>query len=130
MPGYGQGLRGAWKLFSRGGTEPGNPRDDRPGRHEPGTNRGLHATQRPDNGGGSPIDRPILPGYIKGYVPGVRENGGQYTHSAIWTVVEQSNAGVRLIDDHQDHHVEIELAHSGQFMSVLRVGGNRPGTMR
>ncbi len=26
------------------------------------------------------------PGYIKGYVPGVRENGGQYTHAAIWLV--------------------------------------------
>jgi cyclic beta-1,2-glucan synthetase len=26
------------------------------------------------------------PGYIKGYVPGVRENGGQYTHSALWVV--------------------------------------------
>lgn len=26
------------------------------------------------------------PGYIKGYPPGVRENGGQYTHAAIWTV--------------------------------------------
>jgi cellobiose phosphorylase len=26
------------------------------------------------------------PGYIKGYVPGVRENGGQYTHAAIWVV--------------------------------------------
>jgi len=26
----------------------------------------------------------IEPGYIKGYVPGVRENGGQYTHAAIW----------------------------------------------
>ena len=25
------------------------------------------------------------PGYIKGYPPGVRENGGQYTHAAIWT---------------------------------------------
>ena len=25
------------------------------------------------------------PGYIKGYIPGVRENGGQYTHAAIWT---------------------------------------------
>jgi cellobiose phosphorylase len=24
------------------------------------------------------------PGYIKGYLPGVRENGGQYTHAAIW----------------------------------------------
>jgi cyclic beta-1,2-glucan synthetase len=27
------------------------------------------------------------PGYIQGYVPGVRENGGQYTHAALWTVL-------------------------------------------
>jgi len=26
------------------------------------------------------------PGYIRGYVPGVRENGGQYTHAAIWVI--------------------------------------------
>src|SRR5439155_1832469 len=30
---------------------------------------------------------PLDPGYIKGYIPGVRENGGQYTHAAIWTVM-------------------------------------------
>ncbi len=29
----------------------------------------------------------LNPGYIKGYVPGVRENGGQYTHAAIWAVI-------------------------------------------
>jgi cyclic beta-1,2-glucan synthetase len=29
----------------------------------------------------------LEPGYIKGYVPGVRENGGQYTHAAIWTLI-------------------------------------------
>lgn len=29
----------------------------------------------------------LYPGYIKGYVPGVRENGGQYTHAAIWTMM-------------------------------------------
>ncbi|MFH1278049.1 MAG: glycosyl transferase [Candidatus Eisenbacteria bacterium] len=29
---------------------------------------------------------PRDPGYIKGYVPGVRENGGQYTHAALWVV--------------------------------------------
>jgi cyclic beta-1,2-glucan synthetase len=35
-----------------------------------------------------PFDKSTLnPGYIKGYVPGVRENGGQYTHGAIWTVM-------------------------------------------
>ena len=27
------------------------------------------------------------PGYIKAYVPGIRENGGQYTHAAAWTVI-------------------------------------------
>lgn len=29
-------------------------------------------------------DGPAKPGYIKGYLPGVRENGGQYTHAAVW----------------------------------------------
>ena len=27
------------------------------------------------------------PGYIKSYLPGVRENGGQYTHAAIWAII-------------------------------------------
>jgi cellobiose phosphorylase len=44
-----------------------------------------------------PFDKSNLnPGYIKGYVPGVRENGGQYTHSAIWTVMAFAALG-----DHQ-----------------------------
>jgi cyclic beta-1,2-glucan synthetase len=30
---------------------------------------------------------PLDPGYIKGYVPGIRENGGQYTHAAVWSIV-------------------------------------------
>ena len=35
-----------------------------------------------------PFDRtPLDPGYIKGYLPGIRENGGQYTHAAVWSVV-------------------------------------------
>ncbi len=35
-----------------------------------------------------PFDQSTLdPGYIKGYLPGVRENGGQYTHAAIWAVM-------------------------------------------
>ena len=35
-----------------------------------------------------PFDKSALnPGYIRGYVPGVRENGGQYTHAAIWTTM-------------------------------------------
>ena len=41
-----------------------------------------------------PFDNSDLnPGYIKGYVPGVRENGGQYTHSAIWTVMAMAARG-------------------------------------
>jgi cellobiose phosphorylase len=32
-----------------------------------------------------PFDTAALdPGYIRGYIPGVRENGGQYTHAAVW----------------------------------------------
>jgi cyclic beta-1,2-glucan synthetase len=35
-----------------------------------------------------PFDHSSLdPGYIKGYLPGVRENGGQYTHAAIWCIL-------------------------------------------
>ncbi|TGE32405.1 glucoamylase family protein [Desulfosporosinus sp. Sb-LF] len=33
------------------------------------------------------------PGYIKGYVPGVRENGGQYTHGAAWAILAYTNLG-------------------------------------
>jgi cellobiose phosphorylase len=35
------------------------------------------------------------PGYIKGYVPGVRENGGQYTHAAIWAAMAFAELGDR-----------------------------------
>jgi len=42
-----------------------------------------------------PFDRMAHdPGYIKGYVPGVRENGGQYTHAAIWTVIALARLGM------------------------------------
>ncbi|OOG60905.1 glycosyl transferase family 36 [Rhodanobacter sp. B05] len=33
------------------------------------------------------------PGYIKGYPPGVRENGGQYTHGAIWSIFAWAGLG-------------------------------------
>jgi cyclic beta-1,2-glucan synthetase len=33
------------------------------------------------------------PGYIKGYPPGIRENGGQYTHAAIWTMLGFAELG-------------------------------------
>ena len=34
------------------------------------------------------------PGYIKGYLPGIRENGGQYTHAAVWTVIALARLGL------------------------------------
>jgi len=38
-----------------------------------------------------PFDNPRRdPGYIKGYPPGIRENGGQYTHAALWAVLAYS----------------------------------------
>jgi cellobiose phosphorylase len=51
-----------------------------------------------------PFDRGRLePGYIKGYVPGIRENGGQYTHAATWVVLatallEQGQRAVELFE--------------------------------
>jgi len=41
-----------------------------------------------------PFDRTAHdPGYVKGYVPGVRENGGQYTHAAVWTAMAIARLG-------------------------------------
>ncbi|MDP9633326.1 UNVERIFIED_ORG: cellobiose phosphorylase [Ensifer adhaerens] len=41
-----------------------------------------------------PFDKGKLqPGYIKGYVPGIRENGGQYTHAAAWVVLATALRG-------------------------------------
>jgi cyclic beta-1,2-glucan synthetase len=53
---------------------------------------------------GPPFDKSDSdPGYIKGYVPGVRENGGQYTHAAIWVIMAfaamgDSNRAWELLD--------------------------------
>ncbi len=41
-----------------------------------------------------PFDHtPLDPGYIKGYPPGLRENGGQYTHAAAWSVIAFAKLG-------------------------------------
>ncbi len=41
-----------------------------------------------------PFDKTALdPGYIKGYLPGIRENGGQYTHAAVWCVIAYAMLG-------------------------------------
>ncbi|HEY5755305.1 MAG TPA: glucoamylase family protein [Steroidobacter sp.] len=53
---------------------------------------------RPDDGLAllftPPFDRTSLdPGYVKGYPPGIRENGGQYTHAAAWSVIAFAQLG-------------------------------------
>ena len=64
-----------------------------------GDGRGASASWCPTDDGlirllTPPFDRtPHDPGYIKGYVPGVRENGGQYTHAALWVVQALAGAG-------------------------------------
>ena len=41
-----------------------------------------------------PFDKTLLePGYIKGYPAGIRENGGQYTHAAVWLVMALAKLG-------------------------------------
>jgi cyclic beta-1,2-glucan synthetase len=41
-----------------------------------------------------PFDKtPLEPGYIKGYPPGIRENGGQYTHAATWSIFAFAGLG-------------------------------------
>ena len=41
-----------------------------------------------------PFEKGILdPGYIKSYLPGTRENGGQYTHAAVWAIIAEASLG-------------------------------------
>ncbi|MCS3505627.1 GH36-type glycosyl hydrolase domain-containing protein [Achromobacter sp. JUb104] len=55
---------------------------------------------------------PMNPGYIRGYVPGVRENGGQYTHAAVWTAMafcalqDQARVGALLHMLNPIHHAD------------------------
>jgi cyclic beta-1,2-glucan synthetase len=61
------------------------------GYHDDGEPLGSHKSEecRID----APFDRtPRDPGYVKGYLPGVRENGGQYTHAALWVVCALAEA--------------------------------------
>ncbi len=56
------------------------------------------------------IARRTIPGYIKGYVPGVRENGGQYTHAALWVVRALAELGrneraAALLENAESGHV-------------------------
>jgi cyclic beta-1,2-glucan synthetase len=56
------------------------------------------------------------PGYIKGYIPGVRENGGQYTHAALWAVMALARLGMG--DE------AMELFHMINPVNHMRTGDN------
>lgn len=56
----------------------------------------VHADDRVIQLFDPPFDRGTLdPGYIQGYLPGTRENGGQYTHAAIWLGMALARLGRR-----------------------------------
>lgn len=88
-----------------------------------------------------PFDRSDLnPGYIKGYVPGVRENGGQYTHAAIWMVMAFARMGdvnktwdlIQLINPigHGTTADQIEIYKVEPYVMAADVYGVEPHTGR
>jgi len=80
------------------------------------------------------------PGYIKGYVPGVRENGGQYTHAAIWTAMAFAKLGDRerawelfqMINPlkHGDSEAKIDIYKVEPYVVSADVYGVPPHTGR
>jgi cyclic beta-1,2-glucan synthetase len=81
----------SWAVISGGG-DPGRARQAMVAVDERLVRRDPQLIQLLD----PPFDKSNLePGYIKGYVPGVRENGGQYTHAAIWATMAFAMLGDR-----------------------------------
>ena len=81
----------SWAVISGGG-EPGRARQAMAAVDKRLVRRDAQLIQLLD----PPFDKSDLePGYIKGYVPGVRENGGQYTHAAIWATMAFAMLGDR-----------------------------------
>jgi cyclic beta-1,2-glucan synthetase len=70
-----------------------------------------------------PFDRTAHdPGYIKGYPPGIRENGGQYTHAALWAVL--ALARLRLGDEAMElFHMLNPINHTRTADGVERYQG-------
>jgi cellobiose phosphorylase len=67
-----------------------------------------------------PFDKsPLDPGYIKGYVPGVRENGGQYTHAAVWVAMALAKRG-RAEDAWRIARMLNPLSHTGDADALQR----------
>jgi len=81
----------SWAVISQGG-EPGRARQAMEALDQQLVRRDAQLIQLLT----PPFDQSALePGYIKGYVPGVRENGGQYTHAAIWATMAFALLGER-----------------------------------
>jgi cellobiose phosphorylase len=88
-----------------------------------------------------PFDTGTLhPGYIRGYVPGIRENGGQYTHAATWVVLAAAlqghgNRAVELFDMlnpilHTSDPAGVELYKVEPYVVVADIYGRPPHTGR
>jgi cyclic beta-1,2-glucan synthetase len=84
-----------------------------------------------------PFDKtPRDPGYIKGYLPGIRENGGQYTHAALWTIWAFSQLGqgdyanrlFRMINPicHTDSQEKVERYHVEPYVIAADVYSREP----
>jgi len=88
-----------------------------------------------------PFDKGVLdPGYIKGYVPGIRENGGQYTHAATWVVLAaallgQGERAMKLFGllnpiHHSDSPEKVALYKVEPYVVAADVYGAPPHTGR
>jgi cyclic beta-1,2-glucan synthetase len=78
------------------------------------------------------------PGYIKGYVPGIRENGGQYTHAAVWTVMafarlgdaRRANELFEIVNPvvKSDSRVEVQRYRVEPYVMAADIYGEAPHT--
>lgn len=81
-------------------------------------------------------DGPLHPGYIKGYVPGIRENGGQYTHAATWVVqaFAELGAGAKAVETfnmlnpvrHGEHAKQVDRYRVEPYVVVADLYGVSP----
>lgn len=67
------------------------------------------------------------PGYIQGYPPGIRENGGQYTHGVIWSIVAWAMLGER--DKAHELFAMLNPIHHTRTPQEVRQFGNEPYVM-
>jgi cyclic beta-1,2-glucan synthetase len=88
-----------------------------------------------------PFDKSQMdPGYIKGYVPGVRENGGQYTHAAVWTAMafaalgdaQRAHALLDMINPlkHADSAEKVKVYKTEPYVVAADIYGVAPHTGR